>query len=305
MEREQAEKKYVINKFIDNRPPARACFAYGSGVFYQGKSSYGRTLIDLIFVVDNIESFLIENIKENPKDFAKLGFLPPNNTNIVIPSSKTIYLINIKENNRYFKYGLIEYNNFLEAFESLNSMFLPGRFSKPVMKIKSDVDIDKAIDNNLFNYFLLGLLTLPNKYRYYNNLCEHITTLSYLNDPRNGIVENFNKSAVLFYSNHDAILEMYKSYTSDFLTINQDNIMNIDFNKLTSSVNLLPSTILDLLDKKGIDKEDLYLLRKELLKFHKAMNRRDSYEQILSTFIINGPVRSSAYIGNKLLKRIY
>ena len=57
--------KDVIKKFIEKRPKVIAAYGYGSGVFKQaGYNGNEEVQLDLIFIVEDIKKWHLENMKK-------------------------------------------------------------------------------------------------------------------------------------------------------------------------------------------------------------------------------------------------
>ena len=68
-------------------------YGYGSGVFKQASSV--KPLTDVIFVVDDLKGWHMENMKMNPSDYSLIGRLYINRSSIKIyPRHKTDMLRN-------------------------------------------------------------------------------------------------------------------------------------------------------------------------------------------------------------------
>ncbi|KRX06701.1 hypothetical protein PPERSA_09103 [Pseudocohnilembus persalinus] len=140
-------------------PKLEFAFGYGSGVFAQTSYDYSdkkkNPMIDLIFVVDDVEEFHSENLKLNPSHYSGLGkifgskyleFLQkhiiPIHFNPMIQLTDDIQI----------KYGVIEKRKFIRDLTNWDTLICAGRLHKPVkILINNDVDgkIQEALWQNL------------------------------------------------------------------------------------------------------------------------------------------------------------
>ena len=74
------EKREAISKFALKRPESVGVYGYGSGVFKQASSV--KPLTDVIFVVDDLKGWHMENMKMNPSDYSLIGRLYINRSSI-------------------------------------------------------------------------------------------------------------------------------------------------------------------------------------------------------------------------------
>ena len=102
-----------IKQFIENRPDVIAAYGYGSKIFKQENAITTDSLIDLIFVVDNIKDWHLKNLEINPKDYSFTGtnFFKVAPKSLIKGSTGIAYVSDIEENGLSFKYGTIEYKD--------------------------------------------------------------------------------------------------------------------------------------------------------------------------------------------------
>ena len=115
------ETKRVISEFLADRPEVVGAFGYGSGVFKQ--SNYNgevKPQIDLILVVDNMQDWHKKNIAQNPGDYSLIGKVRLSTVSRKNMKGKNhiTYCALIKSNDRLFKFGLIEKDDFISDLTS-------------------------------------------------------------------------------------------------------------------------------------------------------------------------------------------
>ncbi|KOC70766.1 Mitochondrial translocator assembly and maintenance protein 41 like protein [Habropoda laboriosa] len=200
------------------------CFAYGSGAFKQ-MNNQSNNMVDLIFVVRNVNQWHAENLQLNPKHYAQpLRFLGPRaianvqetwgakvyyNTLIKIPGGYTI------------KYGIISEVSLIEDLLDWNDMYLAGRLHKPV-KVLVEPDehsqLPTALIQNLHSAVHAALLLLPEHFTEID-FYKTIAGLSYSGDFRMTFGENKEKvnNIVLFQLTYfrelySPILQHFENY---------------------------------------------------------------------------------------------
>ena len=284
--------KDFINDFLNERPDVVAAFGYGSGVFKQlGYNNKEKPQIDLILIVSNIIEWHKKNIDKNPKDYSFIGkmfFLNADVSKIKGITGIT-YQSNIDYNKHLFKYGVIEYEDFVRHMETWDSFYVPGRFQKPILVIKSNDVIDNLILQNRRNACKIGLLFLNSNNL--NDLYLSICNLSYAGDTRMKVAENPNKVNNIVGASYDKFYEMY-----DF-----DDLYKKNGNQIEYKINLddLPFELAKYIQ--GVDDKDK---KDKIIEYLYNLNKKESYDQTLKGIKTNGVVKSVKYGIAKDLKRI-
>lgn len=277
--------KEFINEFLSQRPEVIGAFGYGSGVFKQlGYDNKEKPQIDLILVVENLRKWHEENIKKNPKDYSLIGknfFLKADMKKIKGLTGIT-YQSNIEYKNHLFKYGIIEYKDFIENLDTWNSFYVPGRLQKPILILKSNETIDNLIIKNRRNACKIGLLCLSEKKL--TNLYLTICSLSYTGDTRMKVAENPNKVNNIVGASFAKFNEMY-----DFNDLYTKNGENIEYE-------LHLDDLPDLLKNVKKTKEDI-------LNYLYELNKKESFNQTLKGLKTNGIIKSFKYGFAKILKK--
>lgn len=277
--------KEFINEFLSQRPDVVGTFGYGSGVFKQlGYDKKEKPQIDLILVVENIREWHRENIKKNPKDYSFIGknfFLKADIKEIKGLTGIT-YQSNIEYKDHLFKYGVIEYKDFVKYITTWDSFYVAGRLQKPILVVKSNKEIDELIVKNRRNACKIGLLCLNEKK--IKSLYSTICNLSYTGDTRMKVAENPNKVNNIVGASFDKFDEMY-----DFDDLYTKNGEDIEY---TLNLDDLP----DSLEKIKKTKEDI-------MNYLYDLNKKESFNQTLKGIKTNGVVKSIKYGFAKILKK--
>ena len=137
-----SEKKLLLKYNIKKMFPYKSikkCYAYGSAVIPQ-KDNLGK-MIDLFFIVDDLEKFHSENMKLNENHYSNtskfFGISQILNTNKL--GTCVYYNPNIKlDESLLIKYGVISSFDFKFKLKNWDNLFVAGRFHKPVRNIELD-----------------------------------------------------------------------------------------------------------------------------------------------------------------------
>lgn len=298
------ETKKKIIEFLEERPEILGAFGYGSGVFKQnGYTEKSHPQIDLIILVENMKKWHEKNVILNPKDYSLSGKAVLTKTEIAKKTTGISYQSNITFDGQTFKYGIIEKKDFIHFLSSWDSFYVPGRFHKPVLPIKTDDELNVAIKKNRESAQMVGLLTLEEQKTNIDHLYYNIASLSYMGDIRMLIAENPNKVWNIVNGSKTSFDEIYKQ-SNPYFTIHGDEIM-IDQKELLSSLDLLPSGLFNHLRsiKEEYTEKDLLEIKEQILLYMKKMNQRESIIQPAKGILTNGPIKSCIYIGPKLAKK--
>ena len=280
--------KDFIKEFLNERPEVVAAFGYGSGVFKQlGYDSKEKPQIDLILIVNDMKLWHKENIKKNPKDYSFIGrnFFLNSSIDEIKGITGITYQSNIEYKGHLFKYGIIEYGDFVRHMQTWDSFYVPGRFQKPILTIKSNNFIDELILQNRRNACKVGLLCLNNKDL--KDLYLTICNLSYSGDTRMKVAENPKKVDNIVGASYDKFNEMY-----NFNDLYQKNGERIEYE---IDIDELPSS----LEKYIKDNRT----KEKVMEYLSDLNRKESSLQTMKGIKTNGIVKSLRYGLAKVLKR--
>lgn len=175
------------------------CFAYGSGAFKQINNQSNNNMVDLIFVVHNVNQWHAENLKLNPKHYAQpLRFLGHRAIANVQEKwgAKVYYNTLVKMAGGYtIKYGIISEVSLIEDLLDWNDLYLAGRLHKPVKVLvepNEHSQLPTALVQNLHSAVHAALLLLPQHFTE-TDFYKTIAGLSYNGDFRMTFGENKEK----------------------------------------------------------------------------------------------------------------
>lgn len=297
----------IIEEFASHRPDSLGVYGYGSKVFnqYGNQANSSNSLIDVIFIVDDIKEWHSENMILNREDYSMLGRLHFNRNNIekLKGKNRITYLSSVCDNGLYFKYGVIESKDFVRNLNEWDNIFVVGRFQKPVLEVKSDDNIKSSIDYNRRCALMIACLfcdEVTTIYEIYKKLCG----LSYYGDFRMAFAENPNKVSNIVRGSFDTLKKIYP-LEEEYLSFMGDDRVYISHRMILDKVFELPDAMLDFLREVDTDFESLDLVRINIATFLMCKNREESKNQILEGVRTNGIVRSIPYALSKVKKRMF
>lgn len=304
------EKLEAIKQFVLQRPKSNIVYGYGSSLFHQvGNNENNSSMIDLIFVVEDLKKWHLENIEKNPKDYSFSGKVYIQSSNIMKLKgrNKVTYLSYIKDGNLLFKYGVIEIEDFLNCLKNWDSFFIAGRFQKPVVEIWNDEQINKRTIDNYINYNRKCALRIACLF------CDSITSLekifmticglSYHGDIRMKLAENPDKVKNIVNGSYEELLRMY-ALDEHYLQIEKNGLVKINHESLLKNVRfILPKALVEFLEENQTDFTDLDSVRINIDLFLSERNKKDSGAQAYECFKTNGIAKSVPYVMAKIKKR--
>lgn len=297
--------KSSISKFIEKRPKVAGAYGYGSGVFKQsGYTSKDKPQIDMIFVVDDLKKWHLENMKLNPKDYslsAKLYFKSTSSSKLK-GNTGIVYLSNIVEDGSVYKYGTIEEKDLERYLDTWESFYLPGRFQKTILPIIESKKISKMNEKNRESVLFTALLTLPQGEHKLIDVYTQICGLSYLGDTRMKFAENPRKVLNIVEGSYDIFKDIYGTGNSYFKT-NKKEEVTIDYEKLMKDIKKLPKFLLEYIGD-NIENNDREIIREKILTYFTELNKKESSKQTIKGLYSNGIIRSINYAYKKVLKKI-
>ncbi|XP_076752205.1 phosphatidate cytidylyltransferase, mitochondrial [Xylocopa sonorina] len=307
------------------------CFAYGSGVFKQ-MNNQSTNMVDLVFVVRNVNQWHAENLKLNPKHYAQpLRFFGHRAiTNVQEKWGAKIYyntLVKIAEGYT-IKYGVVSEVSLIEDLLDWNDLYLAGRLHKPVKVLIEPNEYSQlptALLQNLHSAVHTALLLLPQHFteiEFYKT----IAGLSYNGDFRMTFGENKDKinnivvpQLTYFKQLYAPILQHFENYVDIpksngmILTCHQDtspaakiyhlnHLPRIPQVKLVRAWSQGPRSkdTEDCLRAIAYDPECSEILAESL----KAIVRRSSITQSLKGILTAGLVKSVRYSTVKIMKML-
>ncbi|KAI9809449.1 MAG: Mitochondrial translocator assembly and maintenance protein 41 [Pycnora praestabilis] len=197
------------------RAPIRYAFAYGSGVFPQGKGTSGPSLhpspspaiknvqkaegkvIDFIFGVSYTQHWHSLNLQQNRNHYSGLGSFGSAFVSRVQDNWGAGVYFNpyITVNGTLIKYGVVNLDTLCRDLSEWDTLYLAGRLQKPVKILRDDARVRLANQVNLISALRTALLLLPSTFAE-RDLYATIASISYMGDPRMSFpTENPNKVA--------------------------------------------------------------------------------------------------------------
>lgn len=168
------------------------CFAYGSGVKkqlgYENAAVQQKTMIDLIFAVDDPVRWHSQNLQLNSSHYSAMKYFGHRGvaayqcsvgaklyTNTLVPL----------ENGQLIKYGVIATHQLIDDLCNWSYLYVAGRLHKPIEVLHSPANatVENAICVNLKNAIHTSCLLLPESFSFFD-LFYTISNLSYAGDFR-------------------------------------------------------------------------------------------------------------------------
>ena len=196
---------------LDELPPVRGAFAYGSAVFGQRGYTVAQrrsAMVDLIVVVDNTVDWHAANISGgNASHYSAIG--RGLGIEWLQPIGGGMYYNHAHLRGRLVKYGVIGRDALLDDLRTWSSLYAGGRLHKPVRTLTPwPSDVAPLVDANLRSALEASLLLLPARFEA-AALFRTICGLSYDGDVRMGIGESGRKPANIAAGQEGALAELY------------------------------------------------------------------------------------------------
>lgn len=175
--------------------PVQYAFAYGSGVFSQGKASdANKPQIDLILGVSYSQHWHSLNMRQHPEHYSSLRWLGSGAVAFVQDKIGAGLYFNpyVEMDGLKIKYGVVNMDTMLGDVGNWNTLYLAGRLHKPVKILRDEPRMRFVNQANLFNALRTALLLLPEDFSELD-LYKTVAGISYLGDPRMTVGENPNK----------------------------------------------------------------------------------------------------------------
>lgn len=285
--------KETIKQFMAKRPACEAIIGYGSGIHKQKGQESRKVQVDLIVVVKDLKKWHRENALLNPTDYSFTGrsFMTKGSPTWLKKGGKICYMTYIPFMGHSFKIGTIEESDFLDSLTLWDTYYLAGRMQKPVMIVKTNSQIKKAIENNRKMAVAAALLISEERKIPMEEFYETIVSLSYIGDTRMKFAENPQKISNIVKGSYDFFEDTYGN--SDLYKRVKGYIDNKHSKKLISYLPILLQA--DIASKEGTYKQIItdFLIQK---------NKKESSVQTIKGIFTSGPVKSIKY-GLAKLKR--
>ena len=199
------------------RAPIRYAFAYGSGVFPQGKASSvspenlhsspspaiskvqkgeGK-MIDFIFGVSYTQHWHSLNLQQHRDHYSAVGSLGSSFVSRIQDKWGAGVYFNpyVTVNGTLIKYGVVNLDTLCRDLSEWDTLYLAGRLQKPVKILRDDPRVRLANQVNLISAVRTALLLLPSSFNEHE-LYSTIAGISYMGDPRMSLpTENPHKVA--------------------------------------------------------------------------------------------------------------
>lgn len=227
------------------RAPIRYAFAYGSGVFPQGKSASTSSsptsihpnaplavakaqdgqpkMIDFIFGVSHTEHWHSLNLHQHRDHYSGLGSLGSGVVSAVQDRFGAGVYFNpyITVNGMLIKYGVVNLDTLCSDLSEWSTLYIAGRLHKPVKILRDDPRVRLANQINLLSALRTALLLLPPSFTE-QELYGTIAGISYMGDPRMALpTEDPGKVANIVGNNLPNFRRLYVPLI--------ENLPNVDF----------------------------------------------------------------------------
>lgn len=197
------------------------CFAYGSAAFKQ-LTNLSNNMVDLIFVVRNVNQWHAENLELNPKHYAQpMRFFGHRVISNIQENwgAKIYYNTLVKMTDGHIiKYGIVSEVSLIEDLLDWNDLYLAGRLHKPVKVLvepSENSQLPTALVQNLHSAVHAALLLLPQHFteiEFYKT----IAGLSYNGDFRMTFGENKEKISNIVLPQLAQFKELYTPILQHF-----------------------------------------------------------------------------------------
>jgi len=302
-----SEKKKLIIDFETSHPKSLAIIGYGSGIIPQDKNDPNdKKELDLIIVVDDLEAWLIENMKLHPEEFtaASLKYFKKATLANLEKGAPIIYFSRAMYQGQYIKRGIISKKQFLASCHNRSSSYVPFRLEKVTELIKCD---DKEIYNALvYDHritLMLALLMLSKEEQNLYDLITCICTMSFLGDFRMKIhCEDPNKIKNIVNKQLQYFCEDYSQVNENYYAMVDEDRFVINYDRIKEDFEILPEKIRVLLEPYNLDGTDIFNVRKELERFFIKESKRENFPQMLKGIQTTGVKKSLVYGLRKLKK---
>ena len=287
-----------IRDFIKNRPDVVAAYAYGSKVFKQENAKTSNSLIDLIFVVDNLKDWHLKNLKINPSDYSLIGsnYFKYANSDRLKGNTGIAYISDIEEDGLRYKFGTIEYQDLLLYLQTWKSFYLPGRFQKTISPYKEDIELNRAILINRKKALLVASMLQDKGLVDKHELFETLVSLSYMGDPRMKLGEAPDKIKNIVNGAYDEFDKMY-DFNTPYLKEVGDKVL-IKQESIIDEYKNLPLYLKEYIEKSNTD-----LVNDNIIKYLSELNNKEGWAMMLKAPKTNGVVRSLKYGARKVAKK--
>ena len=211
----------LIADLVADFPPVSAAFAYGSAMF--GQRGYTdeqqrNAMLDLVFVVDDAASWHQSNLETHGAHYSGVSRYVLGSSGVARLQEDVgagIYYNHAEVRGRLIKYGVISRAAFDDDLQHWTSLYVSGRFHKPVQTLKPlPAGIDVVMAQNVRAAVSSSLLLLPQQFdasRFLDVVCG----LSYGGDVRMGVGERYLKPLNIAAGQRELLVKMYAAPLAD------------------------------------------------------------------------------------------
>lgn len=316
--------KQVLRSICQSfKAPIEYCFGYGSGVFNQGVKSQTRSRqIDMVFGVQNAKEWHKTNIQQNPHHYSFLKYFGCSFVGYIQNNfGAGLYYNPFTEiQGHTVKYGVVELNTLNQDLSQWKTLYLAGRLHKPVVTVKTNIEVEQMQKANLLSAMSTALLLLPNigstastdvtsEHAEQNTFTEldlymKIASISYMGDVRMAFAEHPKKIFNIVDNQFSLFRDLYTPLYNEtgVHVVKDDGIRTLLKLKPNNELIMnLPLSIRALILSNG-GKEVLPL---QVSKAVAEVVRKSSFTQSFKGLLTAGPRRSLAYGVHKLQKRYF
>lgn len=225
--------------------PIRYAVAYGSSIFSQGSGTLTKnTQTDFIFGVTHPEHWHSLNMRYNPDHYSRLANWAGSDfvSNLGSNYGTGLYFnTHVKINGETVKYGVTSIDNIMIDCAEWKTMYLAGRFQKPVLILRDDARVSLARRKNFRSAVRTALLLLPEEFTEVQ-LYSKIVSMSYMGDLRMIVGgENPNKVLNIVKNQFHLLRNIYLPIVNDiydcdiiFGTVSPELRASLDHNELVA-----------------------------------------------------------------------
>nr|CAG4647079.1 EOG090X06VP [Megafenestra aurita]SVE92413.1 EOG090X06VP [Megafenestra aurita] len=192
-------------------------FAYGSGAFQQhGQKSTEGNVVDLVFVVDDAETFHRFNLEHNWRHYSSMKYLGPHSLASFQEQwgARVYFNTLVPYKHGLLKYGVISSSSLIADLLDWEWLYISGRLHKPVMPLvlpDENHPLRSALQHNLQNAMHTALLLLPDVFNE-ETFYQTVAGLSYTGDFRMSFGEDRNKVKNIVKPQLERFRELYASF---------------------------------------------------------------------------------------------
>ncbi|XP_003390372.1 PREDICTED: phosphatidate cytidylyltransferase, mitochondrial-like [Amphimedon queenslandica] len=290
----------LVSSLLSRFPPTELVFAYGSAALQQHGRDKGK-MLDLVFVVNNSQSWHKENIQTNPSHYSFLRYLGESYIVNVQHRPAGLYyntLVHIDTHDQLIKYGVMSVGDFCRDLNEWEWLYASGRMQKPVTLLinsKNDTthhELSRAVQYNLQFALLTSLLLLNKPVVTEWELFLKLISISYMGDFRMTVGEDKNKIINILKPAVPEFKQLYSPFINQYLTLNSDSSYTVNISlKVEDHARQLPSKVYK-------NMQNGQTLEEAITSIVTVSSRQQALKGILTA----GAKKTIVYSGLKLVK---